>query len=108
MSGFTQEQRAELMAAARRSRTDALLDSLSRNVLHSSEAQPIILRVAAATDPEWPGRAAHVARVVTQTLTAKRQPTNAYARPTLPPESNRGCQPTLDGSTLAPAEGDEA
>jgi hypothetical protein len=46
-------------------------------------AQPIIARIGAATDPDYPERAEHVARVAAVAVKAKLSPTNPYARPTL-------------------------
>lgn len=47
------------------------------------EAQPIIARLGAAVDPDYPDRMEHVLRVASIVIAAKRCPTNAYAEPTL-------------------------
>jgi hypothetical protein len=46
-------------------------------------AQPIIARVAAATDPEYPHRFEHILRVASIAVQAKLRPSNAFAKATL-------------------------
>lgn len=52
-------------------------------LLTCPEAQPIIARLGASVDPEFPHRIDHVRRVACCVLRAKRNPSNVYARPTL-------------------------
>jgi hypothetical protein len=47
------------------------------------DAQPIIARLGAAVDPDYPNRMVHVLRVAAIVIQAKRNPTNAYAKATL-------------------------
>lgn len=49
----------------------------------SPEAQPIIARLGASVDPDYPHRMEHVLRVAAIVLAAKRNPNNAYAKATL-------------------------
>jgi hypothetical protein len=53
-------------------------------VLALPEAQEIIRRIGAAVDPDYPHRADHVKWVAAVVVKAKMQPTNAYAKATLP------------------------
>lgn len=53
------------------------------NVLDLPEAQPVIARIAAAVDPDYPQRMEHICRVAAIAVRAKLKPSNAYARPTL-------------------------
>jgi hypothetical protein len=51
-------------------------------------AQPVLARIAAATDPEYPYRTEHILRVATIAVQAKLRPSNAYAKPTLIRQTN--------------------
>jgi hypothetical protein len=53
-------------------------------VLALPEAQEIIRRIGTAVDPDYPHRADHVKWVAAVAVKAKMQPTNAYAKATLP------------------------
>lgn len=53
------------------------------SVLDLPQAQPVIARIAAAVDPDYPDRFEHIKRVATIAVRAKLNPTNSYARPTL-------------------------
>lgn len=52
-------------------------------LLETPEAQPVIARIGASVDPDYPGRMAHVLRVASIAVRAKKQPNNAFAEPTL-------------------------
>ena len=52
-------------------------------LLELPEAQPVIRRIAAAVDPDYPQRWEHIKRVATIAVRAKLHPTNAYAQPTI-------------------------
>jgi hypothetical protein len=52
-------------------------------ILDLPEAQPVIARIAAATDPDYPHRMEHVRRVATIAVKAKLAPSNSFARATL-------------------------
>lgn len=52
-------------------------------LLELPEAQPIIKRIAASVDPDYPQRWEHIRRVATIAIRAKANPTNSFARPTL-------------------------
>lgn len=52
-------------------------------LLSLPEAQPVIKRIAASVDMDYPRRAEHIRRVATIAVRAKLRPTNNYARPTL-------------------------
>jgi hypothetical protein len=54
------------------------------DVLALPEAQEIIRRIGTAVDPDYPHRADHVKWVAAVVVKAKMQPTNAYAKATLP------------------------
>jgi hypothetical protein len=119
VTAFSERQRAELRAAAARSRLEALAESRRLaaglgggatgaqpddaaplreraasfatdapqnldDVLALPEAQEIIRRIGTAVDPDYPHRADHVKWVAAVVVKAKMQPTNAYAKATLP------------------------
>lgn len=52
-------------------------------LLELPEAQPIIRRIAANVDPDYPARLQHIAHIAAVAVNAKRHPSNAYAQPTL-------------------------
>lgn len=47
------------------------------------EAQDVIARIAAAVDPDFPGRLEHIERVAAVAVAAKKAPRNPYAAATL-------------------------
>lgn len=53
------------------------------NLLALPQAQPVIKRIAASVDPDYPRRTEHIERVATICIRAKLNPNNAFARPTL-------------------------
>jgi hypothetical protein len=57
--------------------------SETKDLLELPEAQPVIARIAASVDPDYPNRMEHIEFVAAVVIAAKRNPSNAYARPTL-------------------------
>lgn len=53
------------------------------DLLELPEAQPIIARIAASVDPDYPNRMEHVKFIAAVVVAAKRNPSNAHARTTL-------------------------
>ena len=53
------------------------------DLLQIPQAQPVIARIAAAVDPDYPDRLNHVKRVATVAVRAKLQPANPFAKATL-------------------------
>lgn len=52
-------------------------------LLSLPEAQPVIKRIAASVDINYPCREEHIKRIATIAVRAKVNPTNKFARPTL-------------------------
>lgn len=52
-------------------------------LLDRPEAQPIIARIGAVVDAEYPHRVDHALRVACVAIRAKRHPSNKFAEPTL-------------------------
>lgn len=61
----------------------ASLDERDVALLDHPTSQPVLARIAANVDPDYPRRKAHIEMVALVVLRAKRNPTNAYARATL-------------------------
>lgn len=65
------------------------------------EAQPVIKRIAASVDLDYPRREEHIKRVATIAIRAKLKPTNAYARPTLHVNTTAPGDETFHSRTVA-------
>lgn len=58
-------------------------DESLRHILELADAQPVIARIAANVDPDYPRRLEHVELVATVAMRAKVRPANAFAKATV-------------------------